>query len=251
MSSKKYKSPPIVEALCGIRFDPGPSWDLTIPGKLQLQKGIEEFYTGTRQQSVIETSVHAPQGQKPNVEVREALARVQLLSEDGTRLISVGPDILSVNTLKPYDSWEDFKPRIESVLKAYYTVAKPKGINRIGVRYINRISIKKADAKINEYFQSNPFESAALPNTINTFMSRVEYEYEDGVKLILTHAKQPSDSSDSDFLLDLDVIWDKGHINELKKAMDVIEDLHTREGDAFEAMITDQARALFDDGTTS
>ena len=38
---RRYRNPPIEEALCEFRFKPGRDWDLTIPGKLQAAIGEE------------------------------------------------------------------------------------------------------------------------------------------------------------------------------------------------------------------
>ena len=49
------------------------------------------------------------------------------------------------------------------------------------------------------------------------------------------------------FLLDLDVIWEKtGDAASRADALGVVDDLRERERDAFEAVITDKARDLFD-----
>ena len=41
---RRYKNPPIEEALCEFGFAPGPDWDPTIPGKLQAELG--DAYSG-------------------------------------------------------------------------------------------------------------------------------------------------------------------------------------------------------------
>jgi hypothetical protein len=42
----KYKNAPIEEALCEFRFAPeqgNPEWDLTLPGRLQVQEALREY----------------------------------------------------------------------------------------------------------------------------------------------------------------------------------------------------------------
>lgn len=41
---RQYNNPPIVEALCEIRFSPGQDWDLTIPG--HFHEKIKTTYPG-------------------------------------------------------------------------------------------------------------------------------------------------------------------------------------------------------------
>lgn len=40
---RRYRNPPIEEALCEFYFDPSEEWDLTIPGKLRSFYRKREF----------------------------------------------------------------------------------------------------------------------------------------------------------------------------------------------------------------
>ena len=75
-------------------------------------------------------------------------------------------------------------------------------------------------------------------------MNRVEYVEEGGVKFLLTFASIEAPSDSSGFLLDLDFNW-QGPAAPLDDVMHIVDDLHRREGLAFEATITDKAREIF------
>ena len=123
----KYENPPIEEALVEFHFVPGQEWDLTIPGKLHEHADIKRQYLGKpRTQQSWEAAFKTGSDQLPNLAVRQGLGRIQLVDRDERCLISLGPDVLSVNTLRPYDGWERFRPRIEVALDAYFQVAQPK-----------------------------------------------------------------------------------------------------------------------------
>ena len=79
-------------------------------------------------------------------------------------------------------------------------------------------------------------------------MSRVDYDYGDGMRLGLSQRsiKAPPDHMGA-LLLDLDVIWENSKSVAQDKAMEKVGDLRTREREAFETVITDKARELFDD----
>ena len=100
-----YKNPPIVEAICEFRFSADTDWDLTIPGRLHERLGSE--YTGKpRSQEVVQAELDR---ETSALRVSQAVARVQLPSADGTRMVAVGPRVLSVHVLKPYPGWEEFR----------------------------------------------------------------------------------------------------------------------------------------------
>jgi uncharacterized protein (TIGR04255 family) len=243
---KKYKNPPIEEAVVEFRFVPGQEWDLTIPGKLHEHPAIKSRYPGKpRMQKLLEAAFQTGSGRPPNLAVREGVARIQLVDNDGRRLISLGSDVLSINTLRPYDDWQQFRPRIETALRSYSQVAQPIGISRVGVRYINKIVFPGKEIDIGIYFQYGLPSVPGLPSKSAGFFSRVERVYDDEVKLLLTQATVDAPEGQSAFLADLDVIWESGEERDLDRIMEIVDDLHAREGEAFEAIITDAARELF------
>ncbi len=252
---RRYGNPPIKEALCEFRFAPGQDWDLTIPGKLQAALG-EEYSGKPREQKAMQVGLHVKEGKPANLQYDEGLAKVQLPTRDGTRLVGVGPDVLSVHMLCPYQDssstegggWEEFAPRIAAALEAYRKVTEPNGINRVGVRYINQIAIPGTKIRVEEYLKCAHLEMTGLPEHYDNFLSRVEYLYDDRVRLILSYGLLGALPNVVECLLDLDVIWQDNTPIEAGASLKVASDLHERAGAAFEAVVTDKARELFDAG---
>lgn len=243
---QEYKNPPIEEAIVEFRFAPGQEWNLTIPGKLHEHPAIKSQYPGKpRTQKIVETEWQTAPGRLPNLAVREGFGRIQLVTLDGQRLISLGSDVLSVNTLRPYDGWTLFRPRIETALHAYSDVAQPMGVLRVGVRYVNKIILPGSEINTETYFQYGPLAVPQLPSKIAGLLNRVEYIYDDAVKLLITQATIDAPEGQSAFILDLDVICESAEAQSLERIMEVVDDLHVREGEAFEAIITDAAREVF------
>jgi uncharacterized protein (TIGR04255 family) len=142
--------------------------------------------------------------------------------------------------------WSNFKPRIARALSAYRKIAAPKDVIRIGLRYINRIVVPTAHADPSEYFNYNLSNDDVLHAKISAFMKRFEYLNKVDEKLIITHATiEPSDAQKTEFILDIDTIWDRAPLH-FDQVTEATEKLHTSEGRAFEAIITDNARSLFD-----
>ena len=135
-----YRNPPIVEAVCEFRFVTDlDEWDLTFPGKLHSE--LREAYPGKpRSQEIFHTEFPGQRREGSSLASRTEI-RVQFTTEDGQKLVSFGPDVLSVNGLAPYEGWEEFEPRIQEAFEVYVGVVKPSAIRRIGVRYINKIGI--------------------------------------------------------------------------------------------------------------
>lgn len=240
-----YKNPPIEEALVEFRFNTDGEWDPTVPGKLHDR--VKDVYPGRpRQQKRVHAALSSVEGQPTTLAVHEGMERVQLVDASGLRLLSVGPHVMSVNSLRPYEDWERLGPRMRQAVHGYVAVAGTSTIQRIGVRYINKVVIPAVNLDLSHYFRGGPMIPAGLPGKVRGFMSRAEHEYDDGMKLLLTLASIESGPEVSEFLLDLDVVWEDAAGLDMDGALQRAEDLHQREGQAFEAIITDRTREVFD-----
>ena len=252
---RRYRNPPVEEALCEFRFKPGPDWNLTIPGKLQSEIG-DDYAGKPRQQMVVDVGLEAQRGRPSKLQYGEGLGKVQLVTPDEKRIVGIGPDVLSIHILRPYQTsprpkesgWNEFRPRIEKALGAYWKVAQPEGVIRIGIRYINKIVIPQKTLRIGDYLKCALPEVSGLPDDLKNFISRVEYAYEDGVRLVLSHGSIDAPADHRGFLLDLDMIWESSEPILSDVALAKVDNLRTREREAFETIITDKVREVFDAG---
>ena len=251
---RQYKNPPIEEALCEFRFEPGQEWDLTIPGRLHVK--LSKEYSGKpQQQKFVDVSLDAQKGKPPRLSYGEGLEKVQLFTQDGKRIVAVGQDVLSIHMLRPYQDpqrpdhsgWDEFQDRIKQALNVYWEEVQPKGVLRVGIRYLNKIVVPEKAVAVENYLNSALPDVKGLPDHQNSFLSRAGYVYGDGVHLVLAQRSIDAPPPNQvEFLLDIDVIWANTEPVEKDVALAKAVDLRDRERDAFEAVITDKARELFD-----
>ncbi len=243
---RRYRNPPIEEALCEFQFVPGPEWDLTMPG-LIWERLKAEYPAKPRSQAVSTVQVGQQAG-GPSIELQQAPPRIQFRSADLRHLVAVGPGVLSVHMLRPYTGWEHLEARVASALLSYCSVAEPVGISRIGVRYINRIVVMAATVDLSDYFTSPPDPPSALPQQLASFIMRWESSFDDiDGRLVTTFASVPEDGEQCAFILDIDVIREWADPMPIQDAMVALNDLRARESVVFEALIQDKAREVFDD----
>jgi uncharacterized protein (TIGR04255 family) len=249
MTRRQYPNPPIVEAVCEFRFDPGVVWNLTVPGLFYGK--VRDLYTGEpQQQNLIATEFQL--GQVPEnseLKVTQGLTKLLFPSTDGTKLVGVGPDTLSIHSLRPYEGWNDFSSRIDQSFQVYSEVAKPIGVNRIAIRYINQIAISVNEAvDLSEYFTIYPQLPDGVPSKMSGFVTRTESIYEDiPIRLAITLSDDGASSEQVVFILDLEVYqtWIDKSLP-LKEMLSNLSELKSREGQVFESLITDRTRELFD-----
>ncbi len=180
----------------------------------------------------------------------EMTQQIQFLRTDETALVQVAPDLLVINHLKPYPTWNVFKPMTSENLNIYKKIANPKGFKRIGLRYINKIEIPEEKIEMEEYLKFYPPIPKELPQIYLGFNINVEIPYEDERDLLLlTLGKAiPEKSGIISMILDLDyamVIPEKVSFEGVEEWM---EGAHTIIEKAFESCITDKCRNLFEEG---
>jgi uncharacterized protein (TIGR04255 family) len=248
MPSTKYKNAPIVEALCELQFnlpDSPSSHMLTMIGKMQGALGGE--YSGApREQRMRNVTLGADISA---VEQTDTLFRVHLPSADNKRLIGLGTDALTINILPPYLSWEDdFRPRIMAALDAYWSIANPLSVKRVGIRYINRIVVPETPTDFTKWFTSPGLTAKVARAKLTHFVHADESKLDDGTKIIVNHLTTASElSNTTTFILDIDTAWDESVIDR-REAIDVkIDALHAIVGDVFEALIRPATSELFND----
>ena len=249
MEPRKYRNPPIEEAVCDLQFAPGVEWDPTLPGRIYGElKGA--YGEKPRLQQLVEAQLQGGVEGQSSISMQQKVGkqRVQFLGEGGTRIVGVGADQLSVHMLRPYTGWESFRPQIHQALDAYRSIAEPEGITRIGLRYINKITIKAPHDDLTPYFTIPPkFPEIDSTTRLLAFFNRKEAAVSDRpIRIVVTFADVESAPSPS-YLLDLDIIWisPKAPVS-LVAFPDVLEDMKTRHRKVFEALITDETRKIFD-----
>jgi len=238
---RRYRNPPIIEALCEFRFEPDSPWDLAMPGL--IYEKVREAFPERRQAKVFDVRI-APEtlGQIRTTD------RMQFLDEDEKAIIQVGPHFLAINHLEPYPSWEEFLPLIEKGLEAYCDVADPKNIHRIGLRYINHIEFAKQRIDLEEYFEFHPFVGPNLPQEFGPFIVGIQIAYDNSDTLKITLATAPTETPDTIAVaLDLDYFLVKPGEVVLNNVFEWVNVAHDRIEGAFEACITNRLRQTFEE----
>jgi uncharacterized protein (TIGR04255 family) len=238
-SDKKYRNPPISEAVCEIRIVPGTPWDLAVPG--MIYDRLKGRFPKRRQVKTVEATLIGGA-----VRMQES-ERLQFLQEDERALIVVGKDVLSVSRLKPYLGWEAFLPLILEAFEAYKEITTPTGFQRLGLRYINQLNFKEERLKLEDFFDFYPYVGKQLPQDHGTFVTGIQLAYEDGRDAI--RLQFASAEAAPGFRLSLILDLDYFSADSAKIAVVDLEpwlkNAHARLGETFEGCLKESARRLF------
>ncbi len=198
---KKYRNPPLIEAVIEFRIMPDSPWDLTIHGL--IYEKIKKTFPHKEQRLIQEVDINqGPKGIEQEVRFSE---RSFFFTNDKRMFVQIGPHLLAINCLKPYPSWSEFRPRIEEAFNALVTSIDIKGFARIGHRAINRVEVPVLPLNLDDFFEFRPFLGTRLPQDMRSFIIGCVlpfFEDRDLCKVQLTNAVAET-SSHSAFLLDL------------------------------------------------
>ena len=240
---RKYASPPIIEAVCEFRVSQDSEWDATVPG-LIYEKVSKDFPNKERRVFQEVELTGSQEGTEQKVTINE---RVLFLTSDKKTFIQVAPNLIAVNCLKPYPSWDGFKLRIRNAFEALISTVSVKGFQRIGLRYINRITVPGERVNLDEHFEFRPFLGPKLPQNMLSFFLGCELpllDERDVCKVQLTNAiaEEPNTRA---LILDLDYYLAQPQALQVDNALSWVNDAHENLYDVFEGCISDRLRILF------
>jgi len=240
---KKYANPPIIEAVCEFRLTHDSAWDLTTPGLVYEE--VREDFPNKEQRLIQEVEMTpGPRGLDQKIRTSE---RILFLTNERKTFIQVGPHLLAVNCLKHYPTWGEFKPRIEKAFRALTHTVDIKGLQRIGLRYINMIEIPGQSINLDIYFEFRPFLGQKLPQNMLNFIIGCElpfFDKRDSCRVELTRAV--SDKPEiSAFVLDLDYFLVQPQTVSADQALEWVETAHQNLEEIFEGCITESLREIF------
>lgn len=243
---RRYANPPIEEVVCEFRLTHETRWDLTVPGL--LYEKLKESFPQKEQRLIQEVEfTQGPEGLQQQIRMSE---RLLFFTEDRKMLVQVGPRLLAVNALKPYPHWEVFRPRIAMVWKILQDTIEVQGLERIGLRYINRIELPAQDVALNEYFEFYPFVGTRLPRHTTSFLVGVEFSYADDrdrCRVQLAPVLVSGTEGKAAFILDLDYFLARRRGVAVADVLNWIEEAHSQVEEVFEGCITDKLRNIFEE----
>jgi uncharacterized protein (TIGR04255 family) len=196
-------SPPLIEALCEFRLKESDKWDWTIPGRL-FDKIKNEFNLRT-QVNALGVQVSVGPGRPLTSHIETSPERLQFKRSDGSAMVQIGPHLLVVNHLRPYPQWENFLKLIIRILTSYWQIMEQVPLDRIGLRYINTISLPPDQVDLKTVITTDPQLKGPLNKPLLGFYQRYELRYEEPLGVLIHQTGiQPASDGKSNLMLDLD-----------------------------------------------
>jgi len=221
-----YPNPTIVEALCEVHFRLPGGWEPSLAG--ELFKRIQDEYPEMEPMSEVSVQLeHGPAGVLQRIE--PARQKTRFKHADRPLLIHLAENMLTVNVLKPYPGWATMRSDVLSGWRHCREVLEPESVQRVGLRYINRIPRESLDQRPCDWLKASDYVPPAVLESRPGFFLRAQTHLDATNSLIVTLADARGDATGDPggIVFDIDRIVEQDMGSDCQVIEDEIERLHT------------------------
>lgn len=168
-------------------------------------------------------------------------------SKHENKIVQARLDGFTFNKLRPYEDWNKFHSEARELWELYDKIIKPVSVDRIALRYINRIEIPLPFDDFSEYILTNPQIAPKLPQSLSHFLMRIEIpNNEIGAVAIITQTMQKSTESQKlPLIFDIDVIRTNSYTEKRSDMWNDFNLLRCFKNEIFFNSITEKTKELF------
>ena len=239
--TKKYKNPPLTEAIFELFFQ-SSNWTPATPGMFY---GLASKKYPVISQSAGGFGISLGSGGLQIGAGNNNLT--QFKSQDSSSIVQLSNNLLTVNKLPHYDGWESFREMIFEAVEYLNQVLDITSINRIGLKAINKIDIQSHNYEnFKKYFKIYPVLPESVSTELNSIQLNLETPYKERNEVLATSLatlnKEPRYEAPILFQLYYTKLKDVD-----KNSIDKwIELAHERLHNSFENILTSECKSSFD-----
>jgi len=228
-----YNTPTVVEALCEFRFVQSDDWDSTLYGALWDK--VKEEYPKKQERKQVSMSFQVGADGAHEKPTMDESSHMIFKADDEKSIVQLQPNVLTVNTLAPYQGWESFKPKICKAYKDFNELGAFT-LERVGLRYINRIHLSENGNGCEGLIAESLYIPKAILSHSSGYHSKVSVPIGDN-RVQVQVGTEPKGAPA--FIMDTDSSREGACPEPIT---DLLEVLHTNLISAYEASITDDLR---------
>jgi len=239
-----YPHAPITEAIIDLRVTLAEGTD-----SAALRHAGEEMQSDfpACEQMLVTTGEMEVGPQGGSASVRQRPAGWKRTSSDRRQIVQIREDGFTFSRLAPYDRWEVFRTEARRVWDVYRERLQPQSIDRLAVRYINRIDVPGSQVDLKTYFRTFPEVAPELPQLLEGFFVqlRLPFPQLSARCLINQTIVPPPRAGIVSIVLDVDLFRSEDVPQDEAGVWEYVEKLHVEKNRIFESCITDASRLLF------
>jgi uncharacterized protein (TIGR04255 family) len=247
MSVEHYPNAPIIEATLDIQVKASSP----LPAQaafLEFAKSVSDEYPNSADINHLEVSL-LPAGPAPTIGQAARITGVRLTQPGNERALMVQQRGLTFSHMPPYTSWATFQPEARKLWRRYMDIVKPVGVERVALRYVNRIDIAQRSIELEDYFDLYPHVSKSIKHETAAFFMQVQLPQSDMTPTTLAvinfASADPGGPNICRIILDIDVFTMHDFPASVEEPFAALENIRARKNELFESFITDKTRKLF------
>lgn len=249
LKMKSYRRPPITEAVIEFRMAKEITRDQEKKIVQRLQKDFPHSQETDEYAIVFNPKKHASSGMAP---VDKRHKAVRLTSDDQTDIAIVTLNGVTSARLAPYLGWEAFIEQAQKVWSAWQKVVNSNLIQRIGVRFINRIDIPfTSDNKfeLNDYLNFYPETPSLSTEPMKNFFIQVSTTTDNPyweTQITSTRANPQPIPKHASLLLDIDIFRVAEISSKEPDLWEIVGEARDIKNNLFQRCITKKSEELFE-----
>lgn len=210
---------PIVEAVIDIRITPKGDLDEKKVSSF-LREKLPDYPT---QKGMISKTLEIAVGKESKGPIVKDLGFMGSRVESTTEpyIAQFNKEAFVFSRLSPYNKWELFVSEAIRLWNLYCDLACPEEIQRIGVRFINKIDAIEGSVELENYYENSPASIKDTDWPILNYMHKDTYQPMASYMVnVIRTVKRGQDTSGAGLILDIDVIMNMRFRNDIELIME-------------------------------
>jgi uncharacterized protein (TIGR04255 family) len=236
---------PVVEAVIDIRTKSTVALD-EASSRIFLEPRLAD-YTFLDSQQEFSAQVMFGPAAPPMQTAIQAWKGVRFKSRDENSIAQFNKDGFAFSKLAPYQNWDVFSEESMKLWGIYQEMAKAEDVNRLGVRFINRIELPAGDGNFENYINPAPQTPRGLDLPFYGFLYQETLAvpgHPYAINLIRT-IQQPGDKDGFSVIIDIDVFTADGTDLDNGRIQKMLNEMCWLKNKIFFGSITEQALETF------
>ena len=245
---EQFKNPPIQEAVLDIQVTL-PS-DVTLETLKKFDEGLETSFPEKQERISWQQGFQiAGAGEAHAMRSSRSVDGYLFVSKADGKVAQARREGFTFNKLKPYSNWETFSSEAKELWERYVALARPSSVQRVALKYLNRIALPLPLGDLREYCLLFPDLPPALPQGMSEFFLRVALPVADAPCasiVTLTFELPMPGTAVLNLILDNEAAYVFGSLNVDTEAIwSKLAELRDLKNKVFDASFTEKAKKLF------
>lgn len=240
-----FPNAPIAEAILDIRASLPE--DVSLDRLKKFQEDIADRFPIVEEKRFIKTGFQLRKDEPEFLISEKGIEGFFFRSDRENKIIQFRLNGFTFNKLKLYENWDAFFSEGRALWEKYNQVAKPLKVERIALRYINRILAPLPIKDFSEYILTNPQIAPNLPQALSHFLLRIIINSDDSyLTAIVTETfEEPTKDKKLPIILDIDAYKQKEYAPDSQDIWDDFGKIREFKNQIFFNSLTEKAKELF------